>query len=121
MIARPVLGVSIDPRLVGHVAIALAGYQRALRAVGRDTPAGYDALVEQLDQTDKSGQFCREGCSHVHADHVPLVLSINDVAAVLHVSERTVRRRLADGTIQSTLIGRRRLVHRDAIVELLAS
>jgi excisionase family DNA binding protein len=43
----------------------------------------------------------------------PPWLSLEDAAAYLHVSDRTLERRIASGRVRSTTLGRRRLLHRD--------
>ncbi len=40
-------------------------------------------------------------------------LALDEAAAYLRVSERTLERRIAGGRVRSTTIGRRRLLHRD--------
>jgi excisionase family DNA binding protein len=40
-------------------------------------------------------------------------LALDEAAAYLSVSERTLERRIAAGRLRSTTIGRRRLLHRD--------
>ena len=42
---------------------------------------------------------------------VPVYLSLEEAAAVLSVSTRTVRRRISDGTIPAYTIGRRHHPH----------
>lgn len=50
-------------------------------------------------------------------DHL---ISLKDTAAILSVSLRTVMRLVADGSLPSVLIGRRRLVRREALRAWLA-
>lgn len=45
-------------------------------------------------------------------------LSLDEAAAYLRVSPRTLERRIVKGSVRSTTIGRRRLLHRDDLDEL---
>ncbi len=45
-------------------------------------------------------------------------LSLDEAADHLRVSPRTLERRIAKGSVRSTTIGRRRLLHRDDLDEL---
>jgi excisionase family DNA binding protein len=48
-------------------------------------------------------------------------LSLEEAAAYLRVSERTLERQLARGRLRSTTLGRRRLLHRDRLDEFAKS
>jgi excisionase family DNA binding protein len=48
-------------------------------------------------------------------------LALDEAAAYLRVSERTLERRIAGGRVRSTTIGRRRLLHRDDLDALAKS
>jgi excisionase family DNA binding protein len=49
----------------------------------------------------------------------PKLLSIEDAAACLSLSERTIRSFVSDGTIRSLKVGRRRLIPRSALAEFV--
>ena len=49
------------------------------------------------------------------------LLSVDDAAALLNISERTVRSFVSDGTISSVKIGRRRLIPRADVDEFIRS
>jgi excisionase family DNA binding protein len=48
-------------------------------------------------------------------------LALDEAAAYLRVSERTLERRIKKGRLRSTTIGRRRLLHRDDLDALAKS
>ena len=48
-------------------------------------------------------------------------LTVEEAAAHLRVSERTLQRRIKSGSIRSTTFGRRRLLHRDHLEGLAAT
>lgn len=49
----------------------------------------------------------------------PITISPRDAAGITNLSERTIGRLIAAGRIRSTKIGRRRLIYRDSVLELL--
>jgi excisionase family DNA binding protein len=60
-----------------------------------------------------------------HRDATPgrdaerLTLSVREAASVLGVSQRTIERLVADGTLRSVTLNRRRLIPRKALDELV--
>jgi excisionase family DNA binding protein len=51
----------------------------------------------------------------------PPWLALDEAAAYMRVSERTLERRIKSGRVRSTTIGRRRLLHRDDLDALAKS
>ncbi len=113
----PLLAALIGPELAGHVATALLGYRRALAAVGRPAPPGMDVLLTDLAVAVRNGQP-RDG-SLLPGDAQPVMLTTTETADALRVSARTLRRRLADGSVASVMVGGRRLVPASVVLELV--
>lgn len=113
------LGVVVTDEMAPHVSTACRGYVRALAAIDRPAPPGFDAFVAAVERVATSGQLGGERCDRAHDQLVPALLTVDETAAMLRVSTRTVRRRLHDGTIRSTRLGRRHLISRRAVLRVI--
>lgn len=49
----------------------------------------------------------------------PITISVKDAVALSGLAERTIHRHIAEGTLVSVTVGRRRLVRRDSLMTLL--
>jgi excisionase family DNA binding protein len=88
----------------------VTGRDRLLAALSPDLVAAIEELVAERVR----GALEANG----NGDGSPW-LSIDEAAAYLRVSPRTLERRIAKGRVRSTSIGRRRLLHRDDLDELV--
>ncbi len=83
---------------------------RLARALAPEVVA---ALVQLVDE--------RVAAASASADGGSPWLSLDEAAAYLRLSQRTLERRIAKGRVRSTTVGRRRLLHRDDLDALAAT
>jgi excisionase family DNA binding protein len=107
---RPGAALTLDPILAGHLAVALTGYSRALRSSGRTVPKGVDDLLAGALGVVTSGQ--RLAPDHRGRHDGDVFLTMPEAAALLRLSPRTLRRRIAAGDLAVHRVGRRPLVER---------
>lgn len=125
MSAADVAAVSLvgwDPALADHVGIAVRGYRRALLAANRSTPVAIDQLVDALDRVAKSGHFDHLKDVGAHAPgHAYRLLDLAEVSMITRLSERTLRRRIADRSLPVERLGRRVLVRPEVLLGYLGA
>lgn len=117
----PLLIVALDPDLAAHLAVAAAGYRRALRAARQPEPAGLADVADALGESARKRQRVHALAGAGHGDGVPEFLTVTEAAEVLRVSTRTVHRHVATGALASVVVGRRRLVPVDALCTMAAA
>jgi len=114
VVARPE-PIRLDPTAAGQVAAALHQHQHALASVGLATHPEVARFLNLAILTARSRQGDRSAVVRVHAclviDGDPLV-SIPAAAELVGLSERSINRRVADGTLPVVRLGRRVLVRR---------
>jgi excisionase family DNA binding protein len=117
--ARTVLLPGLDPLLAAHVSTALVRYRKWLGDVDRPLPAGFAELLASTIRVASNGQLRRS--AHLVGDHARMgcLLSLDQAAQFVGVSQRTLRRRAADGTLRVRRIGRRVLVHPGDLIDLI--
>lgn len=102
----PILWAGLDGELAAHVATALLRYRRWLEDVDRPLPDGLAELLDATCRVAKSGQSHPVDAATRQRLRVARLLPPADAAAVLGCSVRTLRRRVADGTLPARRIGR---------------
>lgn len=117
----------LDNELLGHLALAVERYRRALERNGLCEPAGLEDLQWGLVEAAKSvtaGQGGSGGTSiPAVADTQPMPewLTTSEVAAMTGMSISTVKRAIADGSLRSTKVGGRRRIRWTAVEEFMAA
>jgi excisionase family DNA binding protein len=101
-----VLLAGLDAELSAHVAAALLRYQRWLDDVGSPKPDGFEDLLGSTIAVVRGGQSHPVDAATRQRVRVGHFLTTADAATVLGCSQRTVRRRVADRTLQAHRIGR---------------
>lgn len=96
-----------DPRNAAHVAMGVQQHIDLLTRAGRPVPPDVIDIAEWLKAV-MSGQTDHEHRCRCQGEPVAY-LSLTEAAARLGVSYRTVRRRVADGTLPVTVAGRPRI------------
>lgn len=105
MNGRPLLA-TLTPQLAAELRIALLAYAHAVRQRGSRPSPDFDLFASWIAAE-------AEGRPPVPAEPSGW-LSIGQAAEQLGVSERTIRRRVADGSLAHRRIGRRVLISRAA-------
>ena len=107
--------VRLDPVAAGQVAAALHQHQHALARAGVASHPEVARLLRLAIFVARSGQHDRPGSMRAHAalvlDDDPTV-TLPVAATLTGLSPRTIRRRIADGTLPVARVGRRVLVRR---------
>jgi excisionase family DNA binding protein len=106
--------LTLDPAVAGHLACALTGYRKALVSTGRAVPEGVEDLLAASLRVVRSGQRLAPDHRARHGGEV--FLTIAETAALLRISSRTVRRRIAGGDLVVHRAGRRVLVSPAALL-----
>lgn len=88
------------------VLVGLTGYRKALQAAGLPVPVELAALEAAL-RVDRSGQQVGRVTVRGDGGAVRTMLTYPTAAGTLGMSPRTLRRRVADGTVPACRIGRR--------------
>ncbi len=104
--AGRLLLAGLDAELAAHVATALLRYKRWLHDINRPQPDGFAELLKSSIRVAKSGQSHPVDAATRQRVRMARLLSPADAAAVLGISERTLRRRVADGTLPARHVGR---------------
>lgn len=104
----------LDRDLATHLSVAARGYARALIAAGRSVPSSLLEVADDLDEfVATSGQLAkRSTCTREDG----VVLTISEAAAIARISPRSVRRRLADGSLAHWRAGRQVRIKLDDLV-----
>lgn len=109
--------LELSPRTAAHLVAALNLHREWARRQHIPTPTELDAIRDALVRVATSGQ---ERPSLVDIDPsahppavAPLLLTYPEAASVLGLSERQVRRLVADGRVPSVRHGRSVRIHRD--------
>jgi len=102
----PLLLAGLDAELSAHVSAALLRYQRWLADIDRPLPAGFVELLDTTIRVAKSGQSRHVDAATRDRVRVARLIRPQDAAAVLGCSPRTLRRRVADGTLPVQRLGR---------------
>lgn len=106
----------IPPSLAGHLVRALAAYRGWLRSRWQPIPEGFDEIADALAIRARSGQEYRLLASPpATPDTAPMLLLLKpeDVAELLAVSQRSVRRLIDSGELPTVRVGNAVRVHRD--------
>ena len=115
--------ISLGPTAAGQVAAALHQHQHALAHIGMEENPEVARLRRLAILVARSGQRDRPGRMRAHAglvlDDDPTV-TLPVAAALTGLSSRTIRRRVADGTLPVARVGRRVLVRRADLDTLTA-
>lgn len=111
----------LEPRhYAGHLHIALVAHIERLRLNRLPVPDQLVWLANTYGALAKGGAGIA-----THGDAMPetpaQLLTVGQVAAALNVSERTVRRRIADGALSSAQVGRAQRVHVDDLDAYVSS
>lgn len=93
----------------------LNGFGRSLN--GTEEATIVDRLLAHIRALRNQVECLRDELDEPEAD----LLSVEETAARLNLSERTVRSFVSDGTLPSAKIGRRRLIPREAVDEFIRS
>jgi excisionase family DNA binding protein len=111
--------LALSPRSWAHVAVALATHAVALEDRHATVPREVVLLMETAAELARSGPHpARTGhgleadgliCDGLRMDGERL-LSFPEAARYTSLSERTIRRRVASGELESAKLGRRRVV-----------
>jgi excisionase family DNA binding protein len=117
------LAAVLDPDLAGHLAVALKRHREALARAGRARPPGL-ADLEALALEAARGGHQRPGAAprrtpEDHGLHGKEWLSPQEVATVTGLSVTTVRRHIRTGELASSKPGRRRLIARADLDDLM--
>ena len=106
----------IDGDLAGHLAVAIHRHREVLDHLGRACPPALPELEELLLAIARGGPEQSGPATAVNGGNVRGVdhdwLTPDETAVVSGLSPRTIRRRIADGSLQSSKIGRCRRVAR---------
>lgn len=114
--------VPINPQLtkqIGQLAADLAG---AVEGGNADALRGALAQLANLAGTplDRADQPAKRGRRPTTPRNFPpLTVTIAETKRITGLGNTTIYERLNDGTLRSTLVGGRRLVHYDSILEML--
>jgi excisionase family DNA binding protein len=101
--------VDVDARLAAHLAVAITTYtdraRRSYRAVPPELHQFAQALTTQA-MAGQAGPILDHPVVQAHAEHVdPQLLTLTEVARVLRISARTVRRRITSGELPAAHCG----------------
>lgn len=123
--AQKLLCALQDEELRHYTIIGLTGVIRAHTDRGRVVPESVMVYLEALkDSAAIGGQSGDRLSSHGDNESVnpSAYLTLPEAAEVLHLSPRTLRRRVATGELRTVSVGpRRKLVPIGAILEMLAA
>ena len=109
-----------DRFLAGHVLNALRRYEPVLDVYEVDVP-GFGDLASLVAQVARSGQLRPlDGSRCDGRPSYGYLLPARDAAALLGVSERTLRRRVTSGSVPAVRVGRRRLFDPIEMLEAVA-
>jgi len=107
--------IRLDPTAAGQVAAALHQHHHHLARAGLPEHPQVARLLRLAILVARSGQSDRPGRMRAHAalvlDDDPTV-TLPVAATLTGLSPRTIRRRIADGTLPVARVGRRVLVRR---------
>jgi excisionase family DNA binding protein len=76
----------------------------------RQTPAALEPALAALDEAQAAIDRLRHSVLTIGGSPDPVLVSVDEAAARLGISRRTVYVLIADGSIRSVSVGRRRLV-----------
>lgn len=113
--------MTVDARsFAAHLAIALTRYVATARADGVSPPLELLTLRDALVEVARSGHELPSVAASSDAGDGPSVerkiaFDVREAAEVLSISERSVRRLIADGRLPTVQVGRRRLIGRHAL------
>lgn len=114
--------VGLDRDLAAVLSVAARGYARAATAVGRSVPPSLLAVAKDLDEfVAISGQLPHGSSCQREDGCTPMVLTISEAAAMARISPRSVRRRLADGSLRHWRAGRQVRINLDDLVTWMES
>lgn len=118
--------LDLNPRRAAHVAMAIRRYRIDLMRAQKPEPEGLHEIEQAMTaaaRAAKSGQEWPAAATFSASDHSGLsdreYFSTAEVAALTGLSERTVRRRVADGDLRSALVGRLRRIARTDLEEFM--
>lgn len=106
--------------LAWHVATALQAHARACRNDGDRLPPELEALRACLSQAWEGPEGTKLALRGPMSQHPPMLLTIAQAADQLALSERQVKRLIADGRLASVRIGTARRVRRADLAAFVA-
>lgn len=118
--------LDLDPLTASHIALALDNHRGWCRSNLRPYPPELSELVLMLTEAARSGQERPTSADAVdsaagdgHGRKTKLLLTVEEVAEVLNVGVRTVRRLTDAGDLPSITVGRSRRIHADDLNDYL--
>ncbi|MEX2659709.1 MAG: helix-turn-helix domain-containing protein [Acidimicrobiales bacterium] len=115
-------GVELSPEALARLASALNAERRRVAAVGGRWPVELDLLTTIAVRAVRGGRVAvRDGQPPVApgAGREDELVNLRGAAIALGVSERTLRRLRADGSLPTVAVAGRRFVRRSAIVAFI--
>lgn len=113
----------INGDLAGHLAVAIQRHREVLDRLGYASPPELPELQDVLVTIARGGPGRPQTAAVVNGATVRGVdhdwLTPDETAVVSGLSPRTIRRRIADGSLQSSKIGRSRRVSRTDLDEFM--
>jgi excisionase family DNA binding protein len=108
--------VVLDADAAGHLAVAVRRHRGELQRRGWQCPGGLEEVEALAASIASDGQERSRVVKVKRLDHPRLddrdFFSPSEVCTVTGLSDSTIRRRLRDGTLRSTVVGRARRVSR---------
>lgn len=113
----------IDPDLAGHLAVAVRRHADVLDHLGRAHPPQLAELQDMLVAIAQGGPEQPGTVTAIRGGNVGSVdcdwLTPDEAAVAAGLSPRTIGRRIADGSLPSSKIGRSRRVSRTDLEEFM--